>query len=65
MVMLIRVVPLGWWVQTATARAAGGGNRAVDRSHGGAQAGATCVVALVLMVFQPSTSSGLRGSGPM
>src|SRR4051812_23133396 len=40
-------------------------NRTVDTSGVLVQAGATWVVALVLIVFQPSTSSGLRGSGPM
>ena len=69
MVMLIRGVPLGsvrvGAGGTTTARDRRARTRAVETSADDAQAGATWVVVFVMMVSKPSTSSGLRGSGPM
>ena len=75
MVMLIRGVPLGWFGSvrwggsdrggTTTARDRRARTRAVDTSADVAQAGAAWVMVFVVMVSKPSTSSGLRGSGPM
>ena len=50
---------------TTTARDRRARTRAVETSADDAQAGATWVVVFVVMVSKPSTSSGLRGSGPM
>ena len=50
---------------TTTARDRRARTRAVDTSADGAQAGAAWVMVFVVMVSKPSTSSGLRGSGPM
>ena len=66
--------PLGWFGRavgrigqggTTTARDRRARTRAVDTSADDAQAGATWVMVFVVMVSKPSTSSGLRGAGPM
>ena len=67
MVMLIREVPLdlGAGGPDCRARPAERGPGRGTSGAGPVQAGATWVVVVVWMVSQPSTSSGLRGSGPM